>query len=273
MAQLPMYSGVVNSPETTITNNIGVSDTIIYVLDPARVPAPPNLMTLGTGTNAETVLVTAVSDNALTVTRGMQGVAKEWLAGTIIARNFTAYDHDTFKHNIEDLDAGKINHSLATAANDFLVASGAGAFVKKTLAQVKTILGLKSAAYTESSAYATAAQGATADDTATALATHLADSASLSALGHVKHGTMTATLTTTWIGSTAPYTQEVTVSGILATDTPIVDIVPSGTYATDKAMEESWANVYRIVTSDNKITAYAHAAPATSIALQLKVVR
>jgi hypothetical protein len=33
-------------------------------------------------------------------------------------------------------------HSLATAANDFLVASGVGVFVKKTLAEVKTILGL-----------------------------------------------------------------------------------------------------------------------------------
>lgn len=36
----------------------------------------------------------------------------------------------------------KISHSLATAANDFLVASGAGTFVKKTLAETKTILGL-----------------------------------------------------------------------------------------------------------------------------------
>jgi hypothetical protein len=40
-----------------------------------------------------------------------------------------------------------IEHSLATAANDFLVASGAGAFVKKTLAEVKTILGLGAMAY------------------------------------------------------------------------------------------------------------------------------
>ena len=38
MAQETMYSGLVNSPETTITNNVGVSDTLIYVLDPTRVP-------------------------------------------------------------------------------------------------------------------------------------------------------------------------------------------------------------------------------------------
>ena len=55
-------------------------------------------------------------------------------------------------------DSGKkttdfILHSLATAANDFLVASGVGAFIKKTLAEVKTILGLGSAAYTADTDY------------------------------------------------------------------------------------------------------------------------
>lgn len=35
-----------------------------------------------------------------------------------------------------------VKHSLATAASDFLVASGAGAFVKKTLAETQTILGV-----------------------------------------------------------------------------------------------------------------------------------
>lgn len=99
-----MYKGLVNSPETTLTNNIGTTDTLIYVLDPARVPASlPNLMTIGTGTNAETIKVTANDNGTLTVIRGFQGVAKEWLAGTVIARNFTEYDHDAFKVNIEYL--------------------------------------------------------------------------------------------------------------------------------------------------------------------------
>lgn len=57
-----------------------------------------------------------------------------------------------------------ILHSLATAASDFLVASGVGAFVKKTLAEVKTILGLGSAAYTDSGDYAVAAKGVTNGD-------------------------------------------------------------------------------------------------------------
>lgn len=81
------------------------------------------------------------------------------------------HENDTGAHGL----AGKISHSLATAVNDFLIASGAGAFVKKTLAEVKTILGLGSAAYTNSNAYATAVQGTTADNTATNLTIHQAD--------------------------------------------------------------------------------------------------
>ena len=51
-----------------------------------------------------------------------------------------------------------IPRSLATAVNDFVVASGVGVFVKKTLTEVRTILGLGSAAYTASTDYATAAR-------------------------------------------------------------------------------------------------------------------
>lgn len=40
-----------------------------------------------------------------------------------------------------EVTAVAVAHSLATAANDFLVASGSGAFVKKTLAETLTILG------------------------------------------------------------------------------------------------------------------------------------
>jgi len=57
-----------------------------------------------------------------------------------------------------------IKHSLATAISDFLVASGAGAFVKKTLAEVKTILGLGTAAYTASTDYVTHALATAAND-------------------------------------------------------------------------------------------------------------
>jgi len=103
-----MYDGLVNSPETTTTNNISNSDTIIYLLDPSRVPADlPNLMTLGTGTNAETVKVTAIDGSAITVERGFQGTPAAWNAGTIIARNFTEYDYNALKENILELETDK----------------------------------------------------------------------------------------------------------------------------------------------------------------------
>lgn len=81
------------------------------------------------------------------------------------------------------------------------------------------------------------------------------------------------TLSTSWSGSKAPYTQAVTVSGILATDRPIVDYTNSGTYATDQSREEGWLNIYRAVTAANKITFYAHEKPKVSIPFTAQVVR
>lgn len=57
-----------------------------------------------------------------------------------------------------------VKHSLATAANDFLVASGAGAFAKQTLAQAKSTLGLGTAAYTAATAYVTHALATATND-------------------------------------------------------------------------------------------------------------
>ena len=82
-----------------------------------------------------------------------------------------------------------------------------------------------------------------------------------------------ATISTSWSGSAAPFTQAITVSGITASDTPIVDFVCSGTYATDQAREEAFGNIYRIVPSANKITVYAHKKTTTACPIQLLVVR
>lgn len=51
--------------------------------------------------------------------------------------------------------SGKISHALATAQNDVLVGAPSpfGSWIKKTLAEFKTILGLGSAAYTASTDY------------------------------------------------------------------------------------------------------------------------
>jgi len=102
---------------------------------------------------------------------------------------------------------------------------------------------------------------------------HAIQTATLSTLGHVKHAVLTATLNTTWSGTSAPYTKTVSVSGILSTDTPIIDVVMSGTYATDEARAEAWGYIYRAVTANDSITFYAMEKPTVSLPIQIRVVR
>lgn len=83
----------------------------------------------------------------------------------------------------------------------------------------------------------------------------------------------TATLDTTWSGSSAPYTKAQTISGILATDSPIIDLVPSATYADAEAQEEAWANVYRVVASANTLTFYAKEKPEAELPVHILCVR
>jgi len=105
MAQQIMYPAQINSPSTTLDGSITDIDTSITVFDGSKLPNAPNLLTIGTGNDAETILMTVKNGNTLTVTRGVQGTAKAWDSGEVISRNFTAYDHDTFKNNIEDLNS------------------------------------------------------------------------------------------------------------------------------------------------------------------------
>jgi hypothetical protein len=83
----------------------------------------------------------------------------------------------------------------------------------------------------------------------------------------------TATITTTWTGSAAPYSQSITVTGITADDKPVVDLVFSGTYATDQARLKDWGKIYRIVTAANSITVYATDKTSVELPIQLQVVR
>jgi hypothetical protein len=104
--------------------------------------------------------------------------------------------------------------------------------------------------------------------------THTTVSASLSVLGHVQTGVFTATITTaSWTGTVSPFTNDTTVSGILATDTPIIDIVLTGTFADDEDIIEAWGGVYRAVTTADVVTFSATDLPTVDLPIQLKVVR
>ena len=83
--------------------------------------------------------------------------------------------------------------------------------------------------------------------------------------------TQSVTLTTTWTGSAAPYSQAVTLSGILATDTPILDLICST--SNYEAEQEAWGKVFKAVCSANTITFYASEATETAVTVQVKVVR
>lgn len=84
----------------------------------------------------------------------------------------------------------------------------------------------------------------------------------------------TATITTTWIGSTAPFTQDISIPGILATDNPIVDVGLSTTLATALLQEKEWGYISKITTGTDKITVTCNKKkPTVAIPIRVKVVK
>jgi len=76
-----------------------------------------------------------------------------------------------------------------------------------------------------------------------------------------------------WTGEEAPYTYALTVTGLLAADMPVVDVVMSGTYETDAARDEEWAKIYRAVPSADTLTFYAKDKPLADLPVQILCVR
>ena len=129
-----MYAGHVNSPYTLLSAGITNVATTVPVLETTDFDTLPMPYVIGTGSDAETVLVTnrstASGAGNLTVTRGWNttgtyGAAKAWLAGTVISRRYTEYDHATFKANIEDHETWKISKAIVDAKGDLIVGTAA----------------------------------------------------------------------------------------------------------------------------------------------------
>ena len=84
----------------------------------------------------------------------------------------------------------------------------------------------------------------------------------------------TGTLTSSGWASAAPYTQTLSISGILSTDVPVVDVVLSSTTSTAISQTEAWSCVSKIETAAGSIPATClEEKPAIDIPIQLKVVR
>lgn len=95
------------------------------------------------------------------------------------------------------------------------------------------------------------------------------------AVGAATTSLYTAIVTTTWKlrSDGTYYYQDVSVDGILESDTPIADVVLGADAEANAAYLEAWACVNRISTADGSITLYASEAPGSAMTIQLKVVR
>ena len=81
---------------------------------------------------------------------------------------------------------------------------------------------------------------------------------------------LTATITTTWTGS-SPSTQDITVSGISADDTPLITPVYSTDNATAILQKTAWNLISKIITGTDKITVYCFEDETVSaIPIQIK---
>lgn len=97
-----MYAPQNNSPIARTSGTISSSATTITVNDGSILPQAPNVLTLGTGEDAELVLMTAKASNILTVERGFNGTtAKEWSEGTAVYRAITAQDISALQENVD----------------------------------------------------------------------------------------------------------------------------------------------------------------------------
>ena len=86
--------------------------------------------------------------------------------------------------------------------------------------------------------------------------------------------TYTATISATWTGEQAPYTQSISVSGILSTDNPLVDIILNNDNEIAKSEIENYGKISRIQTTDGSITVTClEDKPEVEMNIQLKVVR
>lgn len=89
-----------------------------------------------------------------------------------------------------------------------------------------------------------------------------------------KHIIKTSTITTAWLGSSAPYTQDVNVSDILDTDYPHISPVYSSNLSTAKSQKEAWSMVGQAVTRLGVITFTCfEEKPTVEVPIQIEVMR
>lgn len=71
-----------------------------------------------------------------------------------------------------------------------------------------------------------------------------------------------------------PYSQTISVPGILETDNPIVGLIESNTYETAIEQRDAWGAISRITCGNDEITIYCYEEiPRMDLQIQIKVIR
>lgn len=76
-----------------------------------------------------------------------------------------------------------------------------------------------------------------------------------------------------WAESNGYYYQDIDVAGILESDYPIVGVNTGDDNATNVIFKKEFAKIFRIKTSENKITVWSTSQFSTAIPIQIQVVR
>ena len=92
-------------------------------------------------------------------------------------------------------------------------------------------------------------------------------------IGAATTATYTATVSTNWQQATDCWYQNIAVGGILATDNPIVDILPGNDNSANQLYSDAMTKVFRIATENGSIQVMATEAINIAFPIQLKVVR
>lgn len=76
-----------------------------------------------------------------------------------------------------------------------------------------------------------------------------------------------------WSGSEAPFSIQISINGVSASDIPIIDLIPSSDYEMAQREIEAWGYIYRVETKNNGITCYATEKPEVVLNAQMRCIR
>lgn len=286
-----MYAPQNNGPHTALAETINAAQTDITVADASILPTAPNVLTIGTGEDAELVLMSAKTGNIITVTRGYNGTAaKSWETDEWVYRAITAQDVSALQANVNAINAGKVDaeSGKGLSSNDYTsaekqklagIAAGANNYVHPSTHPASMITGLANVA--TSGDYEdldgkpaiptvdnTITEGGTNPVTGGAIYTALAgkaDAGDIPAglLQSAFHGTVSL-LSTGWTqGDDDWYSQTVTATGVTATAIVYVAFHP------DSRSAFLDAGIYCSAQAANQLTFKAASQPESNISVNV----